>query len=413
MNESTRFVRQGIKTLKAGQKQRARALFEKALALDERNEMAWLWMSATTGDLQEQEICLENVLTINPDNLKAQKGLKVVRKKIAAAAPPPPPEPEPEPLLQTPASWHDEELDLEPFTTDEATSSLALAERDAPSAVIFSGAASARTKRVKRKGRSLLDQAALSVEAAPRSRGMAQLGSAWLSALVFDGKNSYAAELPVATIGRTMVGVVIASIVATGILAIGFFASLTIMLNVMEAEGGLPVGGLVVGGTNYAAQAAVISAPFLVIFFFALCFGMYLAAKLFGTQVSFYDHAHLFSIAYAPTIITLAIIATMIFIVIGVILGNVNFYPNSPTLTEAERVSLEQAYSRIAEISPFFKGLLSITLIYSIIVWAHALGSVHRNGIIMGIITAVMGLVISIVCVIPVTCRILSGMMSM
>jgi len=69
-------VRAGADALKAGHKDEARALLEKALEFDEHNEEAWLWMSAVVDDPAEQQTCLENVLIINPDNERAQQGLR-------------------------------------------------------------------------------------------------------------------------------------------------------------------------------------------------------------------------------------------------------------------------------------------------------------------------------------------------
>jgi hypothetical protein len=51
---------------------------------DERNEQAWLLLSALVNTPEEQQICLENVLAINPDNARAKKGLDIVNQKLAS-----------------------------------------------------------------------------------------------------------------------------------------------------------------------------------------------------------------------------------------------------------------------------------------------------------------------------------------
>ena len=68
-------LRQAIVATKEGRKEEARYLLETVLDADERNEQAWLWMSAVVESDEERIVCLENVLTINPNNEAAHKGL--------------------------------------------------------------------------------------------------------------------------------------------------------------------------------------------------------------------------------------------------------------------------------------------------------------------------------------------------
>ncbi len=82
-------VQEGIAAIKAGRKDEAKRLLNKAVDLDERNEQAWLWLSACVETLEEQQICLENVLSINPANTKARKGLEALAQKTGQQAPPP------------------------------------------------------------------------------------------------------------------------------------------------------------------------------------------------------------------------------------------------------------------------------------------------------------------------------------
>lgn len=76
-------VREGIAAFKAGRRQEALKLLSKATELDERNEEAWLWLSAVVDTLENQQICLENVLAINPNNTRALQGLEAIRRQIA------------------------------------------------------------------------------------------------------------------------------------------------------------------------------------------------------------------------------------------------------------------------------------------------------------------------------------------
>ena len=96
-------VREGISALKAGDKEAARALLEKAIEIDDHNEQAWLWMSAVLDSVEDQRTCLENALAINPASERAQQGLQYLDqstqiegmsappKASPATVPPPPP----------------------------------------------------------------------------------------------------------------------------------------------------------------------------------------------------------------------------------------------------------------------------------------------------------------------------------
>ncbi len=83
-------VRDAIKAYHAGSPEEARNLLFKAVEVDEANEQAWLWLSAVVEADADKQTCLENVLTINPNNEKAKQGLRILRDKASAAAAPPP-----------------------------------------------------------------------------------------------------------------------------------------------------------------------------------------------------------------------------------------------------------------------------------------------------------------------------------
>jgi hypothetical protein len=94
--DGSALVQQGIAAIKAGNKAQARDLLTKAVDLDEQNEQAWLWLSACVETVEEQQICLENVMSLNPNNEKAKKGLAAIAKQTgqypaAPSAPAPAP----------------------------------------------------------------------------------------------------------------------------------------------------------------------------------------------------------------------------------------------------------------------------------------------------------------------------------
>src|SRR5579859_6273553 len=89
-------VQQAVAAIKAGNKAQAKDLLTKAVELDDQNEQGWLWLSACVDTLEEQQICLENVLELNPANEKARKGLAAIAKQtgqqpaVSSSAPPAP-----------------------------------------------------------------------------------------------------------------------------------------------------------------------------------------------------------------------------------------------------------------------------------------------------------------------------------
>lgn len=66
-------TQQGISALKAGDKERAKQLFSKALSDDKKDVQAWLGLSLVIEDQRKQRICLQRVLELEPDNRYANK----------------------------------------------------------------------------------------------------------------------------------------------------------------------------------------------------------------------------------------------------------------------------------------------------------------------------------------------------
>ena len=91
--EANALVQQAQQALKAGNKSKAKDLLLKAVDIDEKNEMAWLFMSGVVDTPEEQLICLENVLAINPNNAKAKLGMEKVSQKTNSQRSAPAPKP--------------------------------------------------------------------------------------------------------------------------------------------------------------------------------------------------------------------------------------------------------------------------------------------------------------------------------
>lgn len=78
-------LRAAIDAVKANRKAEARLMLERIVQIDQMNEQAWLWLSACVETAEEQAICLENVLDINPNNQKAIKGLQALQTRLSPA----------------------------------------------------------------------------------------------------------------------------------------------------------------------------------------------------------------------------------------------------------------------------------------------------------------------------------------
>ncbi len=127
-------VREAKRAIRAGNKSEAQKLLLKATELDQSNEQAWMWLSAVVDTIEDQMICLENVLQINPSNADAKRGLEMLRKK----APPPvekPPSKSNNPFLIEGVDWDidantDFLMDALSPTSSKTTSSSASSARD-------------------------------------------------------------------------------------------------------------------------------------------------------------------------------------------------------------------------------------------------------------------------------------------
>jgi tetratricopeptide (TPR) repeat protein len=68
-------LREGIDAARAGQKERARELLQQVVETDQTNLQAWLWLSSVVDEWADKHVCLENVLTLDPNHQAAQAGL--------------------------------------------------------------------------------------------------------------------------------------------------------------------------------------------------------------------------------------------------------------------------------------------------------------------------------------------------
>jgi tetratricopeptide (TPR) repeat protein len=128
---SHRQLQRAISLARAGEREQARELFLTIVAEDERNELAWLWLSSLMERLDDQIIAVENALTINPDNERARRRLSELEAKRELSFPnlrptySPPPSP-PDPIPET--TRDDDQIFFDHALTEPDRNLTALAE---------------------------------------------------------------------------------------------------------------------------------------------------------------------------------------------------------------------------------------------------------------------------------------------
>ncbi len=76
-------LNQGILAARSGRRERARELLLQVIRQDEGQSAAWFHLSTVIDNPEEQQICLENVLALDPENYAAQKALEQLRARQA------------------------------------------------------------------------------------------------------------------------------------------------------------------------------------------------------------------------------------------------------------------------------------------------------------------------------------------
>lgn len=88
MSEVKQLLTQARQLMKTDKK-KAKELLLKVVDIDQRNEEAWLYMSGVVDSKKEQIICLENVLSVNPNHADARQALQKLGKTPPSPSAPP------------------------------------------------------------------------------------------------------------------------------------------------------------------------------------------------------------------------------------------------------------------------------------------------------------------------------------
>ncbi len=74
-------LKQAIRAAREKRREEARQLLLQIVEREPYNEQAWLWLSGVVDDPRDMQVALANVLTINPGNEAARKGLDLLRRR--------------------------------------------------------------------------------------------------------------------------------------------------------------------------------------------------------------------------------------------------------------------------------------------------------------------------------------------
>jgi hypothetical protein len=72
-------LEEAIQAIRVGDRDEGRRLLEEILETQDSNEQVWLWLCAVVDTDEDREVCLENVLALNPNNSVAKRGLEAMR----------------------------------------------------------------------------------------------------------------------------------------------------------------------------------------------------------------------------------------------------------------------------------------------------------------------------------------------
>ncbi len=73
-------IRDAIAAMDAGRQDQARELLLQAVSEDETNIAAWHWLGQVSESLEDQEVCYENILTLDPDNVEAREEWESIQR---------------------------------------------------------------------------------------------------------------------------------------------------------------------------------------------------------------------------------------------------------------------------------------------------------------------------------------------
>ena len=328
-------LERGIEAVKAGQNRRARDILIHVIELDQYNEQAWLWLSATVESRADRVVCLENVLFINPRNTLAAAGLQRLHLEelspFAPAATLPrlavsrAPDERTDEEEEDEWEWAGEERQLEVEEGWEWDTSTSAVPRDPagqvcprcnyrnPSWVYVCDRCGADLRPVDLRE-------ALGSGAKPRGKSPLTLLAAWGGAFTFNRLLAFHPEVELASWGRNLAALVMATL-----FALAWRAITTVVLRLTASAGELDR-RLVELALHSAAETLPLILR-LLLAYVPTALLTWLGALLVGGRQGLKVHAHLTAVAYSAWVILIALLAPFITLAPYLPSGNDQFAP--------------------------------------------------------------------------------------
>ncbi|MBS1966402.1 MAG: tetratricopeptide repeat protein [Chloroflexi bacterium SZAS-1] len=87
-DDIARLLYEGAVAVRENRRADAQGLLMQVIERDEQNEQAWLWLSGAVDDPADQQVALENVLALNPNNRAAREGIAYLKAQVRPPAAP-------------------------------------------------------------------------------------------------------------------------------------------------------------------------------------------------------------------------------------------------------------------------------------------------------------------------------------
>jgi hypothetical protein len=84
--EMEQLLQRAITHVNAGELDQGRALLEKILEQDPKNDRAWVWLSGCVEDPMQRRICLQQALSANSNNQAALDGMRVLDGELVQSS---------------------------------------------------------------------------------------------------------------------------------------------------------------------------------------------------------------------------------------------------------------------------------------------------------------------------------------
>ncbi|MBE9506618.1 MAG: hypothetical protein IMY86_01085, partial [Chloroflexi bacterium] len=292
-------LEQGIEAARTKEKKRARDLLVRVIELDQRNEKAWLWLSSVAETLADKEVCLENVLIINPDNTYAAMGLQHLRRQ---------PQDESAPPSMLPSLTGPRTLAEREWGASTAEISPPPAERVCPNCSFRNPGWSYVCDRCGASLRHLNLRETLGEASKPRGRSFITLFGAWVGAFVFSRLWAFLPEVELASWGRSLAALGLAALFAT---IWRTMTSLALWLLVGHGEWKTQI------AINALRSVAQTLPPVLLLTLACVPIALltWMVARLVGGRQSFKIHMHLTAVAFSAWVVLAALLVPLTILV--------------------------------------------------------------------------------------------------